>query len=278
MFQRLLQRCALGLALAMGVGAALDDALARDQAADRSCLGPVPCVLDNRSYHVLEPEGWDGKTPLPVLLHFHGWGRQGTLIVKHSRIAGATKERGVLLVAPNGQGLTWRFRTANSPDVAFADAVIADIARRWPIDRAQIFVSGYSYGGAMAWRYACHSKTRLKAVFAVSGTASLRGDGCVRPVTLHHVHGTRDTVLPYPFGPGGAVEGAVAYWRAHNRCAETVSKKEIWKAVPILTFTRHVWRDCASGFDVVLDVHPRGHFIPRFWIARQLDDYGLSAR
>ena len=82
-----------------------------------------------------------------MLLHFHGWKRQGTLIVRHGRISGATRRRGVLLLAPNGRNRTWDFRDPDSADVDFATAVIEDAARRYPIDRSRIYVSGYSYGG-----------------------------------------------------------------------------------------------------------------------------------
>ncbi|MEM1040744.1 MAG: polyhydroxybutyrate depolymerase [Pseudomonadota bacterium] len=237
-----------------------------------ACEAAVACSLGTRSYHVLPPEGWDGKTALPVLLHFHGWGRQGPLIMKHSRIAGATKTRGVLLVAPNGAGRTWNFWTSTTEDVAFADAVLKDLEKRFPIDASKIFVSGYSYGGAMAWRFACHSKTQIAAVFAVSGSVPLDGDTCERPVSFRHVHGTSDTVMRYPFGDAGDVEGAVAYWRRRNGCGDAEPVKSAWQAVDILPFIRHAWSQCASGQTVTLDVHERGHFIPRFWIARQLDE------
>ena len=66
------------------------------------CELTVPCPVGDRSFHARPPDNWDGKTLLPVLLYFHGWGRQGPLIMKHSRIAGATCKLGVLLPAPNG--------------------------------------------------------------------------------------------------------------------------------------------------------------------------------
>ena len=115
-----------------------------------ACEHQTACPLGDRSYHVRPPDNWDGVTPMPVLLHFHGWGRQGSLIVKHGRISGHTKSRGVLLLAPNGLGRSWDFWDSASSDVDFAAAVIEDAATRYPIDRSQIYVSGYSYGSSMA--------------------------------------------------------------------------------------------------------------------------------
>ena len=146
------------------------------------CGGDVMCDLEDRGYYVRVPDGWDGKSRLPVLLHFHGWGRQGKLIVNHSRIAGATRPRGVLLVAPNGKGRTWNFWRSETDDVGFANRVLADVAKRFPLDN-RLFVSGYSYGSAMAWRYACASGKKITALFAVSGT--LRGqEDCAAPVVV----------------------------------------------------------------------------------------------
>ena len=235
------------------------------------CELQQPCPVGSRSYHARLPDNWDGKTPLPVLLHFHGWGRQGTLIMKHGRIAGATRKLGVLLLAPNGYGRSWDFWDSDTNDVAFAKQVLDDAARRWPIDRDKVFVSGYSYGSAMAWRFACHAGERVHTLLAISGTLSDQGEECATPVNVRHVHGTRDTVMDFPFGPDNEVTWPVKLWRDRNACSDEVTKSA-WQAVEILSFVRHHWTRCSTGKNVILDVHERGHFIPRFWIERQLTD------
>ena len=238
----------------------------------KPCELAVPCAVGDRSFHARLPDNWDGKTPLPVLLHFHGWGRQGPLIMKHSRIAGATRKLGVLLLAPNGLGRTWNFWNADTSDVSFALSVIEEAARRWPIDRSKIFVSGYSYGSAMAWRFACSQGQSINTLLAVSGSIPDQTEDCSSPVNIRHVHGTRDNVMDYPFGPSGKVESAIRLWRARNGCDVQPDSQERWQAVKILSFHRHRWETCASGKSIVLDVHKRGHFIPRYWIERQLKE------
>jgi polyhydroxybutyrate depolymerase len=234
------------------------------------CHGDTACQLADRSYHVLEPEGWDGTSPLPVLLHFHGWARQGTVVVNHERIAGATKRRGVLLVAPNGLGKSWNFWTDDTRDVGFADRVLQDVARRYPIDPERIYVSGYSFGGAMAWRYACESGNDTAALLAVAGSISQTEDCPQAPREVRHVHGTDDSVMDFPFGPGGDTTYPVALWRQKFGCETAIPRGE-WSVVPFLTLSRIEWADCASGH-VVLDIHPGGHFIPHGWIGWQLDE------
>jgi len=205
-----------------------------------------------------------------VLLHFHGWMRQGTLIVNHGRISGATRRRGVLLLAPNGAGKTWDFWTRQTDDVAFAAAVIEDAAKRYPIDRDRIFVSGYSYGSAMAWRYACENGNGVAAVLAVSGTLDQFEDCPQAPTEFRHVHGLKDTVLRFPFGPDGQTTWPVKLWRDRLGCDGPGQDAGNWSVTDHDSFARTTW-DCTGG-RVLLDVHARGHFIPRGWIARQLDE------
>ena len=237
----------------------------------QACLGDMPCILGDRSYHVKEPDNWDGVSPLPVLMHFHGWQRQGSLAVKHARISGATRRRGVLLLAPNGEHRTWNFWTSETDDVGFAAAVIEDVAKRYPIDRSRIFVSGYSYGSAMAWRYVCQNGQGVAALLAISGTLRQSENCPAAPGEVRHVHGLTDTVMDFPFGPGGDTTYPVSLWRQKFDC-DAGRYGGTWNAVSWLTFDRTVWDECADGARVTLDVHPGGHVIPRGWIARQLDE------
>ena len=257
--------CAAHVALIPLVAAA-DDAT--------TCIEQTPCFVDGRSYHVKPPDDWDGVTPLPVMLHFHGWARQGTLIVKHGRISGATRKRGVLLLAPNGLGKTWDFWDAGSRDTEFAAAVIEDAAKRYPIDRSNIFVSGYSYGSAMAWRYACENGSEVRALLAVSGTLNQNEDCDTAPIEVRHVHGLRDTVLDYPFGPDGDELYPTALWRRMLGCGDPTGTEQ-YSTTTKDNFARTIWADCTAG-QVIFDQHPRGHFIPRGWFAKQLDEL-LSA-
>jgi len=235
------------------------------------CVGPIACELDGRSYHVREPDDWDGVTPLPVLLHFHGWMRTGTTPTGSPRVAGATRRRGVLLLAPNGNGKSWDFWDDDTDDVAFAAAVIEDAAKRYPIDRSRIYVSGYSYGAAMAWRYVCQHGDDVAALIAVSGTIR-QSEPCPQaPREVRHVHGLRDTVMDFPMGPGGDQTFPVALWRKQFKCGQGRAAGQ-WSAVSFLEFDRTVWEDCADGRKVILDIHKGGHFIPHGWIARQLDE------
>ena len=233
------------------------------------CGFDVPCRIDARSYHVLVPDGWDGETPLPVLFHFHGWQRQGSLIVRHQRIASATRKRGVLLVAPNGARRTWDFWRAGTSDVSFARSVLEEIKSAYPVDDTRVYVSGYSWGSNMAWRFVCEDGTDVAALLAISGTLSQTESCTTAPGQVRQVYGLADPVLEFPYGPDGETAYAVKLWRDKLRCGPGVDEGP-WQARDWLTFERTAW-DCETG-EVRLDLHTGGHFIPHGWIARQLDE------
>lgn len=211
---------------------------------------------------------------MPVLIHFHGWQRTGALPVQHQRISGATRRRGVLLIAPNGQRKTWNMWSPETDDVAFAQEVLEDVAKRYPIDRENIFLSGYSYGSIMAWRVACDrgSAMNVRALLGISGVLNQSEDCAGAPQEVRHVHGLKDNVLDFPYGPGNDTTYPVQLWRDRLGCTEVAEAKGDWSVVDFLTLTRTEWHDCAGGNLVALDTHPGGHFIPHGWIGRQLDE------
>ncbi len=220
------------------------------------------CEVAERSYAAKLPSGWDGDSALPVLLHFHGWGRQGKGVTRNRRIAGAAQANGVLLLAPDGIGKSWNFWGDDRRDIAFAEDVLADAATRWPIDRDRVFISGFSYGSAMAWFFACEQGDRYAGIFGIAGT--LRGmdrlDCATGPLTMRHVHGAKDTVMRLHGGMD-----AVDEWAALSGCDERIDTPGPKKAITI-------WQGCAEGRDVRIERHSGGHIIPKGWLRDQLAD------
>jgi len=233
-----------------------------------ACGGAQLCDVGERSYAAAPPAGWDGRSPLPVLLHFHGWGRQGKNVLRNERVSGATRDNGVLLLAPNGLGKSWSFWGNNRRDIEFAEAVIEDAARRWPIDRSRIFVSGFSFGSSMAWALACDSGDRYAGFLAIAGgLRNLDQRRCrTGPVTLRHVHGLEDTVMSLPAGAHRAPSATLQNWRAISRCAGAPRVKARGN------LTSHSWENCSNGRQVQIHLHPGGHWIPKGWVSTQLKE------
>jgi len=234
------------------------------------CGGDVACKIGDRSYNILMPDNWDGVTPLPVLMHFHAFLRRGRTVIHHPRIGSETQPRGVMLVAPSARNRAWRFWQDNPEDIDFADAVLADVAKRYPVDQSQIYVSGFSFGSAMAWRYACARGDRIAGLMTMSGTIKQDSDCPNPPKQVRHVHGLGDIWMHLPRGPGHNVTTAVALWRKAFRCGKGRLEGVI-ELAPGLNVTHFVWDNCMPGRSVTLDVHSGGHFIPTGWLGRQLD-------
>jgi len=165
------------------------------------CGGPdTGCKIGDRSYAARTPDGWNGTDPLPVLIHFHGWGRQGRTPIRSPRVFGATNDTGVLLLAPDGLRKSWAFWQREDRDIRFTEAVLADAERRWPIDRSKVYLSGYSFGSLMALAVACDSGDKYAGVLGIGGLLDYaRPSRCdTGPVTIRNVHGLRDTVIDLP--------------------------------------------------------------------------------
>ena len=77
-------------------------------------------------------------------------------------------------------------------DVAFLEEVVADLRAR---GAGRISVVGFSNGGMMAYRFACARPELVDTVGVLSGT--LEVPRCEGPIRALHLHGTRDTAVPY---------------------------------------------------------------------------------
>ncbi len=246
-------------------------------ASAQTCGGDTPCTVDGREYNYLLPDAWDGVTPLPVMMHFHAFLRRGRAVVNHPRVGAETNPRGVLLVAPSAQNRFWRFWQETPADVEFADAVLADVAKRFPVDQRQIYISGFSFGAAMAWRYACARGDRIAGLLTMSGTIHQSSDCSNPPRQVRHIHGLNDLWMSLPRGPGHDATNAVALWRREFQCGRgrITGYSELR---PGIEATHLIWDNCTLGRSVTLDVHTGGHFIPEGWIGTQLDDLMPRAR
>lgn len=240
-------------------------------AQDNKCIGDTICELGERGYHVLPPDGWDGTSALPVLMHFHGWGRQGPVAINHKEVGSATRKAGVLLIAPNGLGKSWDFWRPGSRDTSFAKAVLDDVEKRFPIDRKNLMVSGYSWGSSMAWRFACEAGNEVGILLGISGTFYDQTENCeTGPVEVRHVHGLKDTVMDFPFGPQGEKTGPVRLWKRMNGCQAEPDQISNWETSQ--KYERYHWKTCDSGKSVTLDVHGGGHWIAKGWLEKQLTE------
>lgn len=252
-----------------------------------ACRPGAPCRIGDRTYRYQTPPGWDGVTPLPVLVHFHGRHRTARHVLRNRKVAAAAAEHGFILAAPDGVDGNWRFDDAHqrgradapeADDVAMLDALIADLARHVQIQRDRVVLSGYSHGAAVVSRIACDRGARYAAYLPIAG--HLRGEpphacadaGAAR---VMQVHGATDAVYAPPLATDESAHpdydpADFAFWRTASKCGPMVEERRFH------VYVCRFWRGCAPGGEATLCMHRYGHILPKSWLPFALGE--LTAR
>jgi polyhydroxybutyrate depolymerase len=230
----------------------------------------------NGYYLARAPSRWDGKTPLPTAVFFHGYHGSAEGVMSDEGLAKSMSDLGVLLVAPNGINTNWSFPgkiESGRNDFAFVSAVLDDVEKRWPIDHARLFATGFSVGGSMAWNVACQMKGRFAAYAPVAGAFwdPLPTECPGAPFSLRHVHGLADGTVPMKgrmLGGGrfrqGDVLESMHRLRGFDGCPEEPSSRETKGSMTCSTWSA---KACSSGRELVLCLHPGEHEIEPNWVA-----------
>jgi len=241
-----------------------------------SCGGSVPCEVEGGYYLAAPPPGWDGASPLPLVVYFHGWNASPEGTFRNRAMVNSVHRRGALFVAPYARTGYWRQigegRAERGRDeLAYVHAVMADIARRWPIDAEHTLASGFSRGASMVWNVACYAGPLFRAYAPISGGFwdSTPGDCPTGPVNLRHIHGLADRVVAYDaigiYNSMPIPEGLVTLRRLDG-CAEAPGA-----TTELSRFTCRTWQGCTSGRVLELCLHAKGHSIPAEWVAEGFD-------
>ncbi len=214
-----------------------------------------------RTAIVHEPADWDGTTPMPVVLVFHGGGGNAEGTQDHVGMDETADAHGFLAVYPEGVGKrrlgkhfgTWNGGYCCGPameqgvdDVAFVGQLLDELGEGWPIDEKRIYATGISNGGVMSLALACGLSDRIAAVAPIGSPGAAPDCAPSRPVPVLLFHGTADTCAPYDGGEtcggcwsrffeqtlgveidAGDIHGCAGAreqlesWRAANTCSTT---------------------------------------------------------
>jgi polyhydroxybutyrate depolymerase len=248
-----------------------------------SAAGPTT----DRPYGLKVPAGHDGQAPVPLVVLLHGYTSNGAQQAAYFGLPALADKEGFLLATPDGtrDRLGNRFWNAtdaccdffgsNVDDVAYIDAVIDDIAAKYPVDPARVFLVGHSNGAFMAHRYACDRADRVAAIVTLAGMQWKDQAKCApaSPVSVLHVHGRNDDTIRYDGGstPAAAYPGAVetlADWAAHDRCtgelAATGRKLDLDRTVPGDETIEQAYAACPAAVGETLWTIEGGGHVPAF--------------
>ncbi|HYJ08565.1 MAG TPA: hypothetical protein VEX18_06140 [Polyangiaceae bacterium] len=141
----------------------------------------------NRPYSVRLPTGYDPMRAYPVVVLLHGCSG-GTNNVPMENETGAD----AILVRGTGSAANTCWETgADSADVAFFDAMVADAKMRFCTDENRFFAVGYSSGSWLVNQLTCIRADVLRGAASVAGGESSRGD-CGSPVARIFLHDEDD--------------------------------------------------------------------------------------
>ena len=245
-----------------------------------ACGGTAPCEVEGGYYLAAPPPDWDGAGPLPLVVYFHGWNSSPEATFRNRAMVNGVTRRGALFVAPFARTGYWRQIGAGRAEpgrdeLAYVNAVMEDVARRWPIDRSRTIASGFSRGASLVGNVACYAGPLFRAYAPIAGGFwnSTPPDCPSGPVNLRHIHGTADHVVAFDaigiYNSMPIPEGLVTLRRL-NGCAP--QPDAVWAAGNgRRRLDCRAWRGCASGRVLELCLHEGGHRIPAEWVAEGLD-------
>lgn len=247
------------------------DARAETQAGCAASGGT--CTVPGGFYMAAAPEGWDGKRPLALLFHLHGFRENADELIRWVDLKAIAARHDALLVVPQGMGQTWAHPGSPSQsrdDFAFIAAVMTDLKQRWPIVPERMLASGFSQGASMLWNLACASPVRFSGYLTISGAFwRPEPERCpILPGRLLHVHGLADRTVPLEGRPirngqfhQGDVFHALGLLRAGARCEAPASRARRRGALLCEDMG-----GCAGGQHYALCLHPGGHDFDPSWI------------
>jgi polyhydroxybutyrate depolymerase len=217
-----------------------------------------------RSYELYVPDAYDGKKTYPLVFVFHGDGGTGAGIRSSFKLE-EESGGGAIFVYPDGENKTWVIGEAGGlkADVAFIDAIAADLGKSHCTDSKRVFAVGFSKGAYFTNMLACLSKSNLRAVVSHAGGGPFGLDGSgtsydnkgnlvcpAPPVAALQVQGTSDTSVP----PDEGMK-ARDYWRSTNGCKTSTKaydpspcvaydgcapeRPEVWCLIPGMNHT--IW-------------------------------------
>ncbi len=190
----------------------------------------------DRTFLLYIPSGLDKDVPVPLISVHHGFTMSGDIMERISTWDVIAEREGVVIAYPDGGNdlAPWNVGdgvcdpgslVAADPtqdDLGFVKAIIDAADEEQAIDRAHVFVGGFSMGGYFANNVGCKGRDFVRAVSAHSG-GTYPGDCPGHPVPVLLIHGDSDGLIPYD----PCAKDAYGYWIQRNACGTDVDTDSI---------------------------------------------------
>jgi polyhydroxybutyrate depolymerase len=179
-------------------------------------------------------------------------------------------------------------------DVAYFEAMLADIGSTFQIDTSAVYVTGMSNGAAMAHRLACELSGRVAGIAAVGGANQYATIApCTASKAVMQIHGDADTCWTYLGGEISCLDGnagikvsvvdTVRDWASRNECSGAPVVEEIPDTSDDDTSTTaHRYQSCTKPLILLLTINgghtwPGGNqYFPERRIGKTSRDFSAS--
>lgn len=251
----------------------------RDASTDRQALRHDG---RERTYVLRVPSGvtrTGDRVPLVIVLH--GGGGNALNAETMTGFTDKAKAEGFIVVYPEGTSgrgplFTWNAghccgyaMEQHVDDVGFIGALIDNLAARYPIDRARVYVTGMSNGAMMSHRVGIELSGKVAAIAPVVG--AVFGDE-PRPrsrVSAIMINGMLDKAVPYS---GGLTDGRTRQAWDGTPTKPALHQARFWAEANRCSLTPHIEdrgaylegkHDCPAGTGVTIyTVKDNGHAWP----------------
>jgi polyhydroxybutyrate depolymerase len=242
---------------------------------------PVPPGREGQVVHT--PEGWDGRTPLPVLLVFHGKNSFAAEIEEFSDLDTAE----AIVVYPQGRkvadapsadvsgesGRAWSpndDHPDDGPDLAYVRQLVDDVEDTLCADPGRVHATGKSQGGGFTQTLACEDPDLVAAIAPVAAAVYRPGehhgldpaDCRSGPRPVLEIHGVADGTITYdgltaddaepgrarPIRTVGGDEGVVDQWARIGGCGAESVDTTSHRGAEV-----HTWAGCAVQHYAILE-------------------------
>jgi len=182
-----------------------------------------------RTYALTVPTGYDASRSYPLVFALHGSGGNGPGTRDYFGFESFAGDKAVF-VYPSGENGSWELDTpaSQNKDVAFFDALVAELGAKLCIDTTRIFATGYSNGAYMANQLGCRRGDVLRAIAPHAGGGPFENDGKYtsdghldcgqKPVAAMVFIGLADTGVDPSEG-----EKSLAHWTYADGCRAQTS-------------------------------------------------------
>lgn len=240
-----------------------------------------------RHWRMYVPGSYDGQTPMPLVINFHGTSFTPERQARMSQLEPLADSEGFLVASPAGESLasangraSWNavLEPGAVDDVRFVREMIERISDQYSVDPKRIYATGYSGGARMSSRLACDLSQSIAAIGPVAGVRYPEGCRSPRAVPVMAFHGRRDPINPYELQPDSptywreGVESALSHWVTHNECDPSPVEEAV-----SATVVRISYYGCRDGAEVVFyRSDDAGHTWPGSPAAAELAQLGLG--